>query len=588
MKSKLMNAMTIGILFLTMSVIISSEIVNSYIPGVTYLTFVSRPSDQTVNQGTYVTVSWKAKSDFGGKGYIIYKNGVNVKSGTWSTNVAFSYSYTASTVRTDEIRCYLYDSYKSLNDYCYIYVQSTLDSDGDGLTDSKEATLQTDPYDFYDPLGQHFEDQSVGQNPNGWSVLEYSGYSDVSIASSSGLGLTNAKPGNLVKIVQSQYGAAPEIYKYVSYSLLTPKLVSFTAGYYSQYNYELDSAYLALYSNTGSFILKLEFQFDRVAIWETSTYCRNVDLDFNEKQIYKYDLILQNDASGYVDYSLYINGIFFTYGTTAKNSYIGVVEFGIDASTYTEFYVDNIYIGNVNVGNVQYNIPQHQAIPLCWLYAPDVAGVLSEYHVGETTSVEITVALTLGGGDAIEVEFGIDIISWYKELTHTYYGVMLDSGDQDVIVHIRYEYTVSKKSIYLPGSSNIYLDVLIDCNYITSKYYDLPASQFLAEYGWVPTDYSQTGITKIGSHTKTYSLDYGYQEEYYYQNDDDLLSTSGGISVGKGLSIGVEVCYSNTIYAHTSLWVDRLLEPKFDYGKPSPFYAYLGIQPYIVRPLGTL
>ncbi|MBN1329868.1 MAG: hypothetical protein JXA54_10375 [Candidatus Heimdallarchaeota archaeon] len=588
MKNKLIIKNAMGIIVLTLFVLTSSEMVFSFIPipiEPVPLTWVSVPADKTVESGTTVTLSWTAKSDYFSKTFVIKKNDVTVKTGTWSSNVAFSYAYKTSGIGKDTIKCYLYDSEQSKIDTCY--VTKTTDTDGDGIYDSTEIALGTDPNNYYSPLGQHFELQSAGQNPSGWTVQEQTGYSEVTIVSS--CSYTNAKLGKHLRLKQTEDGIGPAISKYVTYGLSSEKLISFEAGYYDPYDNQLNGAYLLILSSTAKFILKIEFQFDRVRIWDTSTTCSNVDLSFNERQMYKYDLILQNDALGYVDYSLYINGKFFDYGTVGKHTAIGDIEFGIYAPSSAEFFLDNIYHGNVEVGNIQYDIPQHQAIPLCWVYAPNVPGVQSHYHVGYSEGLEITVSLSIGINKKVEVKGGIDIVSLYIDLSHDNYGVAVGYGGQDTIVHIRYEYTVSKKSIYLPGSSNIYLDVLIDCNYITTKYYDLHADQFLNEYGWLPVDYSHISITKIGSHTKTYdNQSTNSIEEYYYEKSAKLFSGGGSFSVGKGIFIGATIEYSKEIKANTCLLVDRSIAPLFDYGRPTTYFAYLEVQPYIVQPLGSL
>lgn len=144
MKNSNRKIYSVGLLVLTLLVIYTPQLASGYIPGVTYLTYTYKPSDKTGEVGTSVSVYWKAVSDFGGKGYTIYKNGVAVKSGTWSSNVAITYSYTPSQARVDELRCRVYDSYKALNDYCYITVYDR-DTDGDGLSDIVETYYTKTP-----------------------------------------------------------------------------------------------------------------------------------------------------------------------------------------------------------------------------------------------------------------------------------------------------------------------------------------------------------------------------------------------------------------------------------------------------------
>ncbi|NHJ84494.1 MAG: hypothetical protein FK734_03480 [Asgard group archaeon] len=571
-----------------------SELVASYIiidpggGGSTPLAWVSTPSDTSVTAGTSVSRTWKAKSSYSGRGYVLKKNGVQVQTGSWSSYSAITYTYTPSVAGVDDLYMKVYDSISALYDHCYVTVTAP-DADGDGVTDARELLLGTDPNDPNDPLGQHFEDQSVGQNPNGWSILEYSGYSDVRIVESTTLGLVNPNTGRLLKITQMQYGAAPMVYKPVNYDLHNPLLISFEAGLYSQYNDWSDDGYLEMYCNNGQ-QLTFQLKYDRVCIWEGTTYCKNVDLDFNEKQMYKYNIILQTDSNGYLDYSIYIDGANYAYGQIGQADELLYLTFGSESYCYTEFYVDNIYIDNVQLTNIQYNIPVHQAIPLCWLFAPEVYGVMSAYHVGDTTSVEIDIKLKLGGslGKYVEVELGVSILNWYEELTDNYYGVMLDNNCPDVIMHIRYEYYISKMSIILPGTSEVYMDVLIDCNYAGSKYYYLSADDFLIQYGWVPDNPRNSGVTKIDSHTKTYEQTYGFVMEYKDNNGQQTMSVGAGVSVGLGLMIGAEITYSEAVYAETYLWVNCAVQPFFDYGRPNSYYAYLGIQPYIVKALNTM
>jgi hypothetical protein len=273
----------------------------------------------------------------------------------------------------------------------------------------------------------------------------------------------------------------------------------------------------------------------------------------------------------------------FTYSqdeTLAINS----IELGLHSKFGSEdtahLYIDNIlmeYPDILDEKDQSYLI----AIPICWVFAPNVAGVESCFEIGFKEGIEVDLYFSLGGSfKIISAEVGINLASWYISLDEDHYGVKLTDDNEDTIMHIRVEFSVKKKIIALPWEYEPFLDVLIDLNYQDSKYYDRTQNEFYNDYGWAPENPRKDGTDNIKVHNKEYKQNNCQQQEYLITKTkkDSMFAK---IKVGLFLGLTVKAKYSKEYEARVYLWVDRETEPWFDYGVIND-NGCIGAKPYVV------
>jgi len=430
----------------------------------------------------------------------------------------------------------------------------------------------------------NFETDSLGGNPSNWQVTEYHDISDVRVVDLAAEGLANGNSRRALKMTQNEYGAAPTVLHFTeALSLTTPVLFSFQVAFDTLYDDGSNYAYAKVWTSSGFQLLSLMFTSNSIGLSDDGSAIHPIlDPDFQEKEWYQFDILFeQNDGGSSLTYSLYLNKEILVYETISKNVQLKAIEFMVNAHSETSFYVDNVMFGKTIVGATVYNYQAISAESLCRLYAPGVQGVENVYHVGRTRSVKVTIALSAGlSFKFVGVSVSFPIYDMYLYKNDEYYGVSRRYGENDAVVFIKTTYLLDKKAIRLPGETDTYLESISNIRFKEAKFADLSVQDFKNQYDYLPIT---EGYKKIGTHTKTYSIHEGAIMEYKQEASSER-SVTLSVKLGKFVAIKASLTFSEKVYAQNYLLVDRSIQPKFEYGKPQTHYAYLGIQPYIVKP----
>ncbi|MHA1213127.1 MAG: hypothetical protein ACTSSH_11770, partial [Candidatus Heimdallarchaeota archaeon] len=191
-------------------------------------------------------------------------------------------------------------------------------------------------------------------------------------------------------------------------------------------------------------------------------------------------------------------------------------------------------------------------------------------------SIDLVFTLTFGA-------YGFSVSTPIYEMNlltnEDFYGMALDYQDPDAIVFIRNNFQADIKEILIPGDNDVFLELYTNVEFMGAEFDDLAVTDYQNQFG-ENMPYT-SGYEMIGEHTKLYSQDYGEEVEYV-DEDSSTNQITVKYSSGPFISISGKVTFSDSITVKTYLTVDRAMEPKFEYGRPDIYGAYLQVQPYIV------
>jgi len=398
----------------------------------------------------------------------------------------FSDGYQVSTDFTDDNGYYCVG-----NDYITL---GQMEASKSGFyTKWKSVSSHGGSYDFYldiithpHPLIEDFENDAIGSDPQNWRVTELNGYSKVTIIDSDSEVLNINPSSKMAKISQETSGAAPhmESIEASNFDPSTPIILSFQIAYKTQNVEEDNYGYVNIYSDSVFELLSIKFSSLGIHYTENGERIRTLlTSDFTLGQLYQVDIIMQIDDNSNIGYTIYIDKQLIFYDSVDINDHISYLRFGVNAHSLTKLYIDNIFFNHVEVGNVVIDHPISLAYPLCRLFAPEVKGVESEYHVGSIYSVDLTFLIAFGASAGY---FGLSISIPLADMNlikyKNYYGVMLGQTHQDAIVFIRMDLLIDKKEIILPGESEAYLELFTNLEFIRAEFDDLPVTDYQNQY----------------------------------------------------------------------------------------------------------
>jgi hypothetical protein len=271
-----------------------------------------------------------------------------------------------------------------------------------------------------------------------------------------------------------------------------------------------------------------------------------------DRRFYQVDILLEKDTTeNEVDFGVYIDGECVKYGEyelTGSDLSINKLEFGLKAISKSEFYIDNIYIDNPQEYYFQDDIAYYLASPITWVLSPEVYGVSSQFIFRYEEST--TVSLNFFVGQTVKNLFfssgingpTISILDWFPNNKEEY-SVIIYSDNSDVIVHVRHEFTIDKKEIWMQNGveSAKYLDVTTDIEYQNSRFSHLTSAQYQNTFDYPPpTNPRNSGYTPIAIHKKTYIETEGDVGEYPYEKEC-TNTVSIGASINLGFRIGASI-----------------------------------------------